>query len=331
MNIFKKLSELIRVNLCFVSLKKWPVALTVFLLFLCCTGFAVYAVQHLLNPISANDPKIIQLSHLSGIDRKTVVRLYKAVGDEDKLIKNIMVYKQLLDLVEGIRAEKQLFHLIPEYDSSDLYVAYDYLVSDGLPTGRIEELLTQRAKGGDWDAILAGCNITKEYKKYKVLGKDELHRLLGQGYSPDDIIQADSIAKAKDLPLEDVLKRKTPDKTWDEVANALGYRGRAFHQKANLSVPGLDKNIGDKGFAALVAAGNRDAEERKRDDAAKIKAGLGLTDVQMESYLNQGYSPWDVQNAFRLAKANNTSPEDVLAKKKTGMSWEEILAAYPKK
>ncbi|MEW5953681.1 MAG: hypothetical protein AB1815_08075 [Bacillota bacterium] len=292
-------------------------------------ALSVYAVQKLLNPVGIGDIKVQQLSQLSGTEPGTVVRLYKAVRDWDELLKNILVYQQLLSLVEGTPAEKQLFRLIPQYDAADLYVAYDYFISNGLPTGRIEELLEQRAKGDHWNTILAGCSISKAYSNYQVLEKSELQRLLGLGHLPEDIIEADSLARAQDLPLEDVLQLKTPDQTWAEIAAALGCRTGEFHRSPSLSVPGVE--VSDQGFPPLVAASNLNAEERKRDDQARVKTELGLTDGELETYLSQGYNPQEVRNAYRLAKANSVTPAEVLAQKKAGLSWEEILAAYPKK
>lgn len=292
-------------------------------------GLAVYAKQSGNLPIANNeDPKLKQIARLADLDNDTVMKLYKAVGDWDKLFRNISIYKQLLSQVEGIEAEKQLFNIIPKYEATDLYVAYDYFLTHEFAIEEIEEALELRTKGEDWQVILPQFTESKKYKNYQVLAKEELRRLLGQGYLPEDILQADKIARAKDLPLESVLKLKNDSNNWQSIALLLHYKGKEYKRNFKLTVPGVTVTTDDD-LEGIIMASNKKAEQRKKDEERKVETELGLTDKEFQKYVSEGHNQYEVRNAFKLAKANNVTPEEVLNKKKEGKSWEEILADYP--
>ncbi|MDA8213151.1 MAG: hypothetical protein M0021_14920 [Clostridia bacterium] len=297
------------------------------------TGFAlsVYGKQYTNEPQGNNQNglKAQQIAQFAKLDTGTVLRLYQAVGDWDKLFRNISIYKQLLTLVAGSGYEKQLFELIPQHEATDLYVAYDYFSTNELPLKEVINALELRAKGEDWEVILPKFTETKSYKNYQVLAKEDLRRLLGQGYLPEDIVQADNIARAKDLPLESVLKLKTVSNNWQTIAESLQYKGKEYNRKFKLTIPGITPAAGED-LTSLIAASNQNAEQRKKAEEKKLETEFGLTDQDLQRYLNQGHNPHEIRNVLKLAQANNVTPEEVLDKKKQGLSWEEILAAYPK-
>ncbi|MFZ5643769.1 MAG: hypothetical protein ACOY46_09290 [Bacillota bacterium] len=296
-------------------------AVAVLIIALAGTGL-VYAKNY-----RAEVQKAKQLTQITRLDTGTILRLYKAAGDWDLLTKNIVVYEGILSLVEGTPAEKKFYQLIPNYEAKDLYVAFDYFMGNSLPVNRITEVLDKRAKGEDWDIILARCGITPEYKNYRVLQEDEIRGLLAQGLLPEDIVRADSIARARDLTLQNMLKLKTTENTWDDVVASVGAK-KESRRNMKLSVP----QIGEVDSpSALLSAGSQRAGESRQEAREKVKADLGLTDKQMEVYLSQGLNPWEVKNAYRLSRANGVGVEEILNKKRSGQSWEEILAAYPKK
>lgn len=298
------------------------------LILLACFGLAVLAQQ--ASSVKGK-ARITGLAQLSGLDEETVTRLHKAVGDWDKLLAGIMLYKELVNIVEGEKAEKLLFRLIPHYQAVDLYTAFDYFTNNSLPLDRVTEVLDRRAAGEEWSKILADCSITPEYKNYRVVEKEELRGLLVKGHLPEDIVKADEIARAKDLSLTDVIELKTGANTWEEIGVSLGLRTGKNRQMPDFTVPGVDKAVSGQGPEALVEASNQKALERRLSEEAKIKDELGLSDGQMKVYLDQGFNLWEVRNAYKLARANGVSTEEILSRKKAGQSWEDILAAYPKK
>lgn len=281
-----------------------------------------------LRPSKEDLLKAGQITQISSLDTGAILRLYKATGDWDTLITNIAVYQEILGLVEGTSAEKQFYRLIPKYGAADLYVAFDYFTDNRLPADRITEILDQRAEGGDWDSIIANCGIPPEYANYRVLEKDELHQLLARGFLPEDIIKADEIARSKDLPLQDVLRLKTGENTWDDVSVSLG-RPAESRRRMNLSVPGTDRIVEDP--EALTLVSSQKVEEHEQDVKTSIKAELGLTDEQIKTHLSQGFNLWEVRNAYKLAQAGGVSAQEILDRIKAGLGWEEILAAYPEK
>ena len=298
------------------------------LVLLVCVGLAVYT-RH-IDSIK-NNPNVAKLSQLSGLEQEKVVRLYRAVGDWDKLLANIMLYKELVSAAEGKKAEKLLFRLLPHYQTADLYTAFDYFTTNSLPLERVEEVLDQRAAGEDWSNILANCSIPPQYENYRVVEEEELRRLLAKGCLPEDIVRADEIARAGDLRLEDVLKLKTGENTWDDIAGSLGVRTGKSRQNPSLTVPAVDNAVPGRGLEAVAAASKQEYGERKINEETLVKDELGLSDEQMDTYLSRGFNPWEVNNAYKLARANNVGPEEILARKKAGQSWEDILATYPKK
>lgn len=227
-------------------------------------------------------------------------------------------------------SEDQLYDLVADYEANDVYVAYDYFLKNELPLSKITEALNEKSQGEEWDSILPKYLENKEFNNYKVLSKEEIQELLNAGYSPDDIIQGDSIARAKDKELQSVLQLKNSSNTWDSIAKDLGVEENQEPETANIIVPNLEHDTKGKGVEDVVYESNKVADEREKEKSFQIKTELGISDEIIQAYTSQGFNIWEIRNAYKLAKKNDVAAWEVLQKKKQGMDWQEIVDYYTK-
>jgi hypothetical protein len=296
-----------------------------------CTVYGEQLAQQ-LGKQNETETKAGYVARLANIDPDMVTQVYEAVRDWDKVTRNIFVYKKLLNMTAGDETDqKELYALLPDYEAGDILVAYEYFPDRGLPAADIKHALKEKASGGDWQVILPKYTEKKAYKRYRALSKEELKELLGEGYKPEDILKADSIASTKDLALSDVLKLKTGKKSWEEIGKSLKYKGDKTKPGFKLSVFGDTYGADDKDVNALLKTSKEKAQSRKNDHDKKVKDDFKLNDKDIEGYRSQGFNSYEIENAYKLAKANNVKPEKILEKKKQGSSWEEIIAQYPNK
>jgi hypothetical protein len=304
-------------------------AVAMALTFFTCTVYGAQIVKQ-LGLESETATKAGYVAELADLDPSVVVQIYNATGDWDKVTRNIFIYKELLEMTAAEKADqKELYALLPNYEAGDILVAYEYFLTRELSTADIEDTLKEKANGGDWQVILPKYSEKKVYKQYRTLAKEELRDLLGEGYEPEDILKADNIARTKDLTLAKVLKLKTNKKSWEEIGKSLGYKGDKAKSDFRLTVFGDTYGADDKDVNALLKTSKERAQSRQKDREKKVKDEFRLTDAELKEYLAQGFNSWEIQNAFKLAEANNVAPEKVLEKKRIGLSWEEILAEYP--
>jgi hypothetical protein len=305
-------------------------AVAVLALFTCTVYGEQIAEQ--LGKQTETETKAGYVAKLADIDPDVVTKVYEAVGDWDKVTRNIFIYKKLLNMTaEDKSDQEELYALLPDYEAGDILVAYEYFSERELPIASIKGVLDEKTHGGDWQIILPKYGENKAHKRYRALTKEELKELLGDRYTPEDILKADNIASAKDLRLTEVLKLKTDEKSWDEIGKALRYKGDKTKSNFKLTVFGDTYGSDDKDVNALLETSKEKAQSRKDDQDKKVKVDFKLTDTEFENYQSQGFNSFEIENAFRLAKANNVKPEKIFEKKKQGLSWEEILAQYPNK
>ena len=66
---------------------------------------------------------------------------------------------------------------------------------------RREDYLKQHSEGRSLEEIFAAVVTSREYAAYQPVNRDQIRQWLSWGYTPQDIINADSIARAKDMQM----------------------------------------------------------------------------------------------------------------------------------
>ncbi len=275
------------------------------------------------------------LAALSGLDRETVLKLYDAVGSWDTVRENIFLYKRVLNLAkQDPDAYEKVFAAAKKYKAGDMLTVYEFLAGHNCDLKRAEEHLSKHAGGTSLEDILAQALDEKTYKVYQPAGEDQVRAWLNAGYLPQDIINADAAARAKDLLITDVLALKKDSVTWDKIGRKLGYE---FKVPAAPDAPavtltireaGGDRTVSARDYETLVKEANTKAEKDKAAREEKICRELGLTAAQLAEYKAQGLTIWDMQNAARLAKKSGAALEQILQERRDGQTWETIIEKY---
>ncbi len=294
------------------------------------TWFSKSAPWHIRTEADVKVAK--DLAALSGLSNDTVLELYDSVGDWDKVRENIFIYKRVLNLAEkDADAYEDVFGILADYQPQDILAVYEFLASKSPDYTVAEELLQEHAKGTDMQAVLAGALQTKTYKEYKAADEAQIRQWLGKGYTPQDVINADTIAQAKDKSIAEVFAAKTNTNTWEEVGKKFGHTFDKGETKvASVKFTGGDgaKTVTGPDYATAVERANAEAAQDKVAQEKKVCQEAGISEAQMAAYKAQGFSVWDVQNASRLAKQSNTNMDKLLQERKDGKSWETIIKAY---
>lgn len=270
------------------------------------------------------------LSALSGLSKDTVLNIYDAVGSWDTVRQNIFVYKRILSLADK-ESYDDAFDIFRDYQAPDILAVYEFLSANGDGFGDAEKLMKERAKGTKWEEILAAYLDNKLYKVYQPAGDDQIRQWLNAGYLPQDIINADSIARAKDMQIAKVLELKTDTTTWEQIAQKLKYKFNYPKDKdVSLSVyeAGGTKTISGADYETVVEKANAEAEKTEKEAEDKVRGDFGLTDTQIEIYKSRGFTLHDIENAARLAQKSNTPMDKILQERLDGKSWEEIIKVY---
>jgi len=272
------------------------------------------------------------LSALSGLSKEEVLKLYDAVGNWDTVRQNIFVYKKVLDLAkEEPKAYAEVFDLVQRFKAGEMLTVYEFLDNHDRDFKPAAALLAEHAKGTSLESVFATFMDTKTYKVYAPAGEEQIRRWLDSGYLPQDIINADSIAKAKDMQITDVLVLKNDSTTWEQIGRKLRYKFADSPDKgATLKIRGAagTRTVSAKDYETLAKKENLKADQEKAELEEQVCREAGLTSVQMEVYKSKGFTFRDIQNAARLAQKSGTSMDKILQERKDGNSWETIIKAY---
>ncbi len=291
-------------------------------------GAAVWAVG---NGKSADNQIAIDLAALSGLSKSAVLRLYDAIGDWDTVRQNIFVYKKILDtLGKNQAAYKEVFLLIAEYKAENILAVHEFLAANCSDFGLAGALLAEHAKGTEMELVLSNTLNMKDFKHYKPADEELIRSWMKDGYTPQDILNADSIARAKDMDIAKVLELKKNFESWEQVGNQLAYKFEKANDKATLNIKKAAGNqaISAEDYESAVKKANAKAEKEKEKIEQEICREHNLTRVQLGKYKEDGFSVWEVQNAARLAEKSGASIDEILQERKTGKSWEEIINSY---
>ncbi|MBU7006022.1 hypothetical protein [Phosphitispora fastidiosa] len=292
-------------------------------------GAAVWAVG---NGKSADNNQLASdIAAMSGLSKSAVLRLYDAIEDWDTVRQNIFVYKKILDTLEIKQAAyKEVFGLITKYKAEDVLAVYEFLAANDSDFSLAGELLAEHAKGTEMQFVLSNALNMKDFKHYKPADEELIRSWMKDGYTPQDILNADSIARAKDMNIEKVLELKKNSESWEQVGNQLAYKFENANDKATLNIKKAAGNqtISAEDYESAVKKANAEAEKEKEKIEQEICREHNLTRVQLGKYKEDGFSVWEVKNAARLAEKSGTSMDEILQERKAGKSWEEIINSY---
>lgn len=270
------------------------------------------------------------LAVMSGMDIQTVYKLYDAVGDWDILKENIFIYKYILDEHKQITNESNdVYPMIRNYKPDTLLAVYEYASGKGLSFKEIKSIMEQTDIGAALETVLVEVEVNKAYNVYLPANKDQIREWLSQGYSPDDIISADAIARGADVLLEDVFKLKTRDNTWKDVGNKLGYsleEPGATTAEVRVDNSNAVQVITDKDYEGIVKQSGNIA---KASDG-KLHNDLKRRNVDVDKYLAMGFSVKEVNNAVMLSAESGIAIDEILEYKGSGQTWENVIAKYSK-
>lgn len=309
------------------------------LVIICCliavviVAAGLFALAENLSLRPEADIKMAQdLAVLSGMSKETVLELYDAVGSWDTVRDNIFVYKRILDLVKNdAGAYAEAFEVIAGYDAGNVLTVYEFLANNDRGFKQAKRLLGDHAKGTSMEAVLASASDDKEYKFYKPAGEDQVRRWLGEGFLPQDILNADMIGRAKDKSITHVLSMKNDTNTWEQVGKKFGYKfDESIGAAASIKVRGATGTLSFKGddYEEAVKKANAKAEQDRVEMEKKICRESGLSIEQIDEYKNQGLTVWDIQNALRLAQKSGDSIDKILQERKDGKDWKAIIKTY---
>lgn len=301
-------------------------ALTIFLL-----RFA-YAELHL--NYSAEDRMIARdLAKLSGLPEDDVFSIRGVIDDWDPITENILVYKDILDRVgDSSKNREMAFELIGQYPAGEVLTVYQYLDQNQRDLNLAWDIL-KRADGGEsLEAILTGTADSKLYDSYRPADKEQIRKWLETGYSPQDILNADTISMSKDMKIGEVLAMKAPSVTWEAIGKRLGYEFETETTSVSLQIPDACKTrmVYSSDYAALVSEVNASAESKKTRTKDKIIREIEMTQQQLDHYQAEGHSLHDLQNARRLSQESGRSVDNILLEKSQGRSWLELVNKYHK-
>ena len=109
-----------------------------------------------------------------------------------------------------------------------------------------------------------------------------------------DVGQAAMLAKVSGKSFSDVLAMKQDGKDWQEVTKTLGVTKEQIHDTMN----------------SMMTDGI--ATEGKTDRAT------------VEKLMGEGYNPWDIMSAGKLANASGKDIQSVLGMKKINNQWKDV-------
>ncbi|MGE4485120.1 MAG: hypothetical protein AB7C97_08425 [Oscillospiraceae bacterium] len=284
---------------------------------------------------SEDTAKADDLATISGLDSKTVLGLYNANGDWDKVIENILVYKEIFAYAEELGASgDDVLRLAAEYEPDAILTVLEYASEKLLSIGKVEAMLSKNKDGSELELVLSVENeADASYKTYLPADKEQIRAWLKDGWQPSDILSADSIARENDLTLEYVFSLKSEENTWEEVGDAL-----SIEQPERGKTAATDKNKAGKAeetdgslLEETVPSQSEEAKEKTKEKENGIYEDLTEAGVDADKYLAQGFNINEVQNARRLSEASGTDMETILAEKTNGKTWPEILSEYTRK
>jgi hypothetical protein len=272
------------------------------------------------------------LAAFSGLQQNIVLKLYDAVGTWEKVRENIFVYKRVLELVlQNESAFDDVFAIIRQYSAEDVLAVYEFLAANAPDYDKAEDLLAEHAKGTSLDTLLAAAIQTKTYRVYKPAEKEQVRAWFNQGYKPEDILKADSIALAKDLSINSILASKDDNQTWEETGKKFGHK---FTQSTNSPVSVKIKDgastetFSGKDYQSAVKEANKKAKKDREMLEQETGTEYGMTADQINEYKNQGFSVHDIRNAAKLARKSGASMDIILQERKDGKDWETIIQTY---
>lgn len=285
---------------------------------------------------TAEDEKITQdLATLSGLSQSTILEIHEAVNDWQTVEENIFVYKRIFSLVpEEKRTAVNLYEQIAKYKAGDLLAIYEFLYENGLDAEKANGILQQYEAGTGLDVLLSNAMTTKEYKVYQPATKEQIRQWLSAGYLAEDILNADAIATAKDLDLSYVLSLKSSKVTWEEIGTKLGYdaaKQETGKVTLNAAQNGKEEKLQGTNYATLANSAKTTADTKKAKLSATLQEQYSLSETDMEGYQKRGFNPYEIQNAYQLAKGSKPQAEKILTQKENGQDWEEIIAQYSSK
>ena len=146
----------------------------------------------------------------------------------------------------------------------------------------------------------------ENYHKHHFVSKEEMKRLLEQGYSKKEIYTAAHIAKFAEKNIEDVLKTyKENGSSWEKTTKHYG-----------LDMEKLKKSYHEEKEKFL--------EENKEAVIENVAEYLGKTEEEVEGWAKKGIPLRFIIGAAALAKASNKDIADLIKLKEEGKSYKEI-------
>lgn len=279
---------------------------------------------------SAEDRLIARnLAAISGLSKSDVFHLYDARGSWEPVKENIFVYKKILGhLPNGFWSGRKTYGLIKIYETGDILATTEFVSNYGSDYSQVEELLKQHAQGRSLEDIFACTVSSKAYAAYQPGGREQIRQWLAAGYQPQDIINADAIAMAKDMPIDQVLAMKTSATRWEAIAKSLNYELKSGETMAVVTLPSNESATSASDYESIVKEANQKAEQNKTLSEQALAQDLGLSSKQMAEYKDRGFTFRDIQNAYRLARDTGTDIEQIFQERATSEDWKDIIARH---
>lgn len=285
-------------------------------------------INNMLNDKVINDDKASDLSAMSGMKSDTLYKLYEAVGDWNTLRDNIFIYKYIMDEHINIANDnKGVYEIIKKYKPEELLAIYEYSSRKDLKLQDLESMLQLIDSGVALETTLVEMEVQKEYKIYIPATKEQIKNWLSLGYDPNDIIEADTIAKGVDILLQDVFALKTQDNTWTDVGTLVDYKlEEPLATKVELKVKnGQEVQVLSNEDYESIA---EEASNTARNSEDKLYSDLKKESLDIDKYIAMGFNVKEVNNAVMLSKESGILVDEILEYKGSGQTWENVIKKY---
>lgn len=303
------------------------IALTVSLL-----GFSIpYAYAKLHLGYSAAERKTAaDLASLSGLPADMVFDLYDADGSWESVKQNILIYRTILDTMPANGSQNQIVDLAEKYEARDILAVVQFAAKYQRNAGVVEDILAKHAEGKNLEDLFAAEITNHEYANYHPADKEEIRQWLAAGLTPEDIIQADTIAIAKDMKLQTVIEMKRDDVSWEEIGKKLHFMTEKAEAQAQITLPAANgpETLSAPDYESLIQKANQSADQNQQKAIEELSVKLGTKPEKINALIQKGYHRGEIINAYHLAEKAGTTPDKVLSERAAGKTWTVIVKKY---
>lgn len=297
---------------------------------------------------SADVYTALDLERRTGIDALQFLRERKKGTDWPQVVDQIVTDETLLkrdrpNAVDAIQVDPkrlsyyqdQGYTILDVYEAAELAAIYKLDLAEVFTYKtpdqnwrQVEVALQQRdnpiPKDGRMD-----LSFGEEHRETTATGlhKNEIYRLMDQGYELEEILTADNLTRQVKATVAEILARRSQGLEWNAILQEFPHKELVLTEKELALSTGLDTQT----VAALRKQGYSSSDLLRANQVGRER-GEGIKDVL--SQFEQAGRDWQKvdppkgPNVADLARTLNVSEKRVEALLQRGATWQEILKAH---